>query len=209
KISYTDRSAPQPVAAWPAGPLEVRVAFDRPVNEDEVDAAHAQIIFGEYVRAADRLEVLKPPYKAVQEQSQYPRTNLRVASAHWSADRRTLSLTTDPPSYRATYALTLPLMHLHGVARPESSKGVAAVQVPDVLPKASGRATQREDSLANSQAAVDLAYTLNGVEAHWKNDKGQETWTGWLPHLDLDVSQALTKGSAEHERLFNLLDQPG
>src|SRR5439155_11956536 len=69
--------------------------------------------------------------------------------------------------------------------------------------------TQREDSLANSQAAVDLAYTLNGVEAHWENDKGQETWNGWLPHLNLEVSQALTKGSTEHEKFFNLLEQPG
>src|SRR5207248_9805716 len=32
KITYTDREHPQPVAVWPSGPREVRVAFDRPVD---------------------------------------------------------------------------------------------------------------------------------------------------------------------------------
>ena len=34
KIAYTDRDHPQPVFAWPAGPREVRVEFDRPVNPE-------------------------------------------------------------------------------------------------------------------------------------------------------------------------------
>jgi putative heme-binding domain-containing protein len=182
KISYVNRSAPQPVAAWPAGPMEVRVAFDRPVSKNHIDGSQAQITFGEYVRAADRFEVLKPPYKAVQEQEQYPRTSLRVASAQWSADRRTLSLNTDPPSYRATYALKMPV---------------------------SNSELSHDKNLGEPDSAIDLAYTLSGVEAHWKNDKGEEKWTGWLPHLDLEVSRALTKGSSEHEKLFNLLSQPG
>ena len=29
KISWTGKTLPQPVAAWPAGPREVRIAFDR------------------------------------------------------------------------------------------------------------------------------------------------------------------------------------
>ncbi|MBI3857268.1 MAG: PQQ-dependent sugar dehydrogenase, partial [Planctomycetes bacterium] len=49
KISY--RGAPQPVAAWAAGPMEVRVAFDGPVDPEEVGG----ITFGEFVGAADRL----------------------------------------------------------------------------------------------------------------------------------------------------------
>ena len=32
KISHTDPRAPQPVAAWPSGPMEVRVAFDKPIH---------------------------------------------------------------------------------------------------------------------------------------------------------------------------------
>src|SRR5438552_10766695 len=146
KISYVNRSAPQPVAAWSAGPMEVRVAFDRPVKENEIDGAQTKIDFGEYVRAADRFEVLKPPYKAVQEQGQYPRTSLRVASARWSADRRTLSLTTDPPSYRATYALTLPILQSGAVAGPESSKGVKTQQGLHALRKAAERASPIDNS---------------------------------------------------------------
>jgi putative heme-binding domain-containing protein len=182
KISYVHRSAPQPVAAWPAGPMEVRVAFDRPVDENQIDNSHAQITFGEYVRTADRFEVLKPPYKAVQEQGQYPRSSLRVASTHWSADRRTLSLSTDPPSYRATYGLTLPL---------------------------SPSEPRQDKVLGELDRAMDLAYSLNGVEARWKSNQGQDTWNAWLPHLDLDVSRGLTKGCAEQEKLFSLLSHPG
>ena len=39
--------------------------------------------------------------------------------------------------------------------------------------------------------------------------KDGEEWKGWLPHLDLEVSRALTTGSAEHEKLFELLKRPG
>jgi putative heme-binding domain-containing protein len=178
KISYTGKSAPPPILAWSSGPMEVRVAFDRPVPEDMIDVSKGEITFGEYVRAADRFEILKPPYKAVQDQGQYPRTNLRVASAQWSPDRRTLMLTTDPPSHRASFGLTLPL--------------------------ASGA---RHDP--GSTDAIDLGYDLTGVEVHWKGEKNGEEWKGWLPHLDLDVSRALTKGSADHDKLFELLTRPG
>ena len=34
KIAYADRDHPQPVLAWPAGPREVRVEFDRPVDPE-------------------------------------------------------------------------------------------------------------------------------------------------------------------------------
>jgi putative heme-binding domain-containing protein len=178
KISYSGKSAPQPILAWPSGPMEVRVAFDRPVPEGMLDASKAEITFGEYVRAADRFELLKPPYKAVQDQGQYPRTNLRVASAHWSSDRRTLILTTDPPSHRVSFGLTLPL-------------------------------ASRVSHGPGSTNAIELAYDLTGVEAHWKGEKDGEEWKGWLPHLDLEVSRALTKGSPEHAKLFEQLKQPG
>jgi hypothetical protein len=38
KISYTDPSAPQPIAAWAAGPMEVRVAFDKPLDPSVTNA---------------------------------------------------------------------------------------------------------------------------------------------------------------------------
>ena len=38
---------------------------------------------------------------------------------------------------------------------------------------------------------------------------GDGAWDGWLPHLDLAVARAFTAGSAEHDRLWELLKQPG
>jgi hypothetical protein len=36
KVTYRDRGHPQPVMAWPGGPREVRIAFDRPLDPDQL-----------------------------------------------------------------------------------------------------------------------------------------------------------------------------
>ena len=109
KIFYNDRDAPQPIAAWPAGPLEVCVAFDRPLDASLAASSQgAEIEYGDFVRAADRHEALRPPYAVVGQQLQTPRGKLRVAAARLSEDRRTLHLTTDPHGLRTHYALMLP-----------------------------------------------------------------------------------------------------
>ena len=107
------------VAVWPSGAMEVSVAFDEPIDPtitkrlDGID-----IEFGEYVSAADRLEMLKPPYEAVNRQEAAPRGKLRVVSARLSPDRRTLALTTDPHSQSVRYALRLPGVKAAGSALP-------------------------------------------------------------------------------------------
>jgi putative heme-binding domain-containing protein len=59
-------------------------------------------------------------------------------------------------------------------------------------------------------AGYDLDYTLDGVAALWWSDgDNRREWSGWLPHLDLEVAAAMTRGSAEHERLERLLAAPG
>ena len=109
KISYTDPKAPQPVAVWPSGVMEVRVAFDKPIDSALTNRTDGMSIeFGEYVSAADRFEVLKPPYQVVQRQEATPRGKLRVVAARLSPDQRTLTLTTDPHPQSVRYALTLP-----------------------------------------------------------------------------------------------------
>ena len=67
------------------------------------------IAYGEFVRAGDRFEALKPPYEVVAEQGRAYRGELRVASARLSDDRRTLVLTTDPHPIQAWYAVSVPL----------------------------------------------------------------------------------------------------
>src|SRR5260221_828951 len=62
KISYVDERAPQPVIAWPAGKDEIRVAFDRAIDKSvEGGLEGLSVSCGEYVRAADRLETMRPP----------------------------------------------------------------------------------------------------------------------------------------------------
>lgn len=180
KVSYTDPSAPKPVAAWASGPLEVRVAFDRPLDPAATsNLAGQRISFGEHVRAADRFEAHTPPYKAVQAQQASAKGTLRIAAAALSEDRRTLLLATDPHPGAVTYALTLP-----------GSKPAGSPE---------------------EGVAIDLAYDLTGVEATWDDgrDGSAPTWAGTWPHLDPDVTRALTAGSTEHERGLSLLDKPG
>src|SRR5258706_5192101 len=108
KITYTDPIAPQPVFAWRSALTEVRVAFDKPIDPAVTNTVlKNQIEFGEYVRAADRFEKLKPPYKVVQQQDATPRGKLRIVGATL-ADKQTLVLKTDPHPQPVTYALTLP-----------------------------------------------------------------------------------------------------
>jgi putative heme-binding domain-containing protein len=181
KISYSpEAEAPQPVAAWAAGSMELRVAFGRPIEPDITRRPDGvEIEFGEYVSAADRLEVLKPPYKVVGEQESSPRGRLKVIAARLDADQRTLILSTDPHPQSVSYALSL----------------------PDVRAAGSAASPARVD-LAYNLAGVEA--TWSGA-AH----PPAASWSGWLPHLDWEVNQAFLAGSAGHARLFDAVRRKG
>jgi putative heme-binding domain-containing protein len=185
KITYADRKAPQLVLAWAAGPREVRIAFDKPL-----DPAHLQdlvkqvrIEYGKYVRPGDRFESLRPGYAVVKMQLNAPRYQLPVLGAQVTSDRRTLILSTGPHPEAVSFAITLP-----GLGRPGEPK--AAKELPQV-------------------PQIDLGYDLSGVAATWRPDNQTTAWSGWLPHLDLSVARALTQPSAEHARLWTAVSQPG
>lgn len=182
KIEPADREHPQPVAVWAAGPREVRVAFDRPVDPAMLKNAVAGIRLeaGKYVRAGDRFETLRPGYKVVQQQLAAPRHPVAVRSAQLTPDRRTLVLATGPHAGAVHYALTLP-----GMGRPEAGTGELR-QVRE----------------------IDLDYDLSGVDARWQGADGQ-TWAGWLPHPDLSVARQFTAGSAAHDALWAAMQSPG
>jgi putative heme-binding domain-containing protein len=128
KITYADRKAPQPIAAWPSSPTEVRVIFDRPLDEKlagafertGTNASSPGIEFGEYVTAGDGLETLKPPYEVVTQQEATPRGHLAIRSARLDDQRATLVLTTDPHPLSVPYVLRIP---------DSSSLGANGVQV--------------------------------------------------------------------------------
>ncbi len=187
KVVYSDHDQPQPVFVWPSGAQEIRVEFDRSVDPESLRdvLAQSKLTGGRYVRAGDRFESLWPGYAAVQMQKLTPRYDVPLRSAQLSADRRTLLLATDPLSRASHYALILP-----GMVRPHAD----AVSDDDTLPQ---------------QPAIDLDFDLNGCEAAWTPADGSTAWIGWLPHLDLQVSRALTEGSATHDALWNAMTLPG
>jgi putative heme-binding domain-containing protein len=97
------------VAAWPHARDEVRIAFDRPVDPTITSRlAGITLDAGEYVRAADRFEVLKPPYEVVKEQLAAGWRNVKIGGATLSNDARTLIVKTEELPWRAWYAVGIP-----------------------------------------------------------------------------------------------------
>ncbi|WP_165225086.1 ThuA domain-containing protein [Aquisphaera insulae] len=183
KAAWSDRDAPQPVAAFAAGPQEVRIAFDRPLDPERLRelTRKASIEYGWAVGPGDRFESLRPGYEVVGRQIAAPRNELAVLSSRVSADRRTLSLATPPLRETVSYAVQLP--------------------VPGAEKAPAGSLRQFAD--------LDLAFDLSGVRATWKPASGDGEWSGWLPHPDLAVARAFTVGSADHDRLWEAMRRGG
>jgi putative heme-binding domain-containing protein len=186
RITHAEPSLAAPVLAWSAGPREVRIAFDRPLDPAHLVGLIKQIRieYGKYVRPGDRFESLRPGYAAVQMQLAAPRYALQVHAAHVSPDRRTLILATGEHREAVSYAITLPGLGRRGA---KAANNDELPQIPE----------------------VDLGYDLGGVGATWQPANGQAGWSGWLPHLDLDVARAFTAGSADHDTLWAGLNGPG
>lgn len=133
KISYTDRAVAQAERIWVSSPMELNIAFDRAIDPSITNRiSEMRIEFGEYVSAADRLEVLKPPYKVVAEQDAAPRGIFKVLSAKLSEDGRTLRLEAGPHSLAVRYALQMP-----GYDLAYDLKGAAWAVVPPARTHAS------------------------------------------------------------------------
>jgi len=110
KISYADKSAPQPVLAYAVSPTETQIVFDRPLEVLPSPALAAQCVvtMGKYVTAGERFESFRPGYEAVKNQRTMPRFELPVQSIHLTKDWRSLILQTAARTEAVNYALTLP-----------------------------------------------------------------------------------------------------
>jgi glucose/arabinose dehydrogenase len=166
KLTYSDPSYPQPIVVSASGPREVRIEFDRPVPPELLhDVLNvSKLSGGPYVRAGDRFESLSPGYAAVQAQNLAPRFDVPIRSIQLTPDGRTLILATDSIANAVYYALQLPR------SKPVSKFSNELPQHPQ----------------------LDLDFDLTGCEATWKPADGGPTWTGWLPHVDLEVSRQFT-----------------
>lgn len=179
-ISYRDTNAPQPVLAWNASPTEMRVTFDRPLDPAQLR------------NLAKQSKITMGKYVSAGDRFETLRPGYRVVQDELATPRYEMpvlsaSLTPD----RQTLALA---------TGPRHSAVNYALALPGV-----GRAAGTDE--LPQHPAVDLLTDLTGVEAEWK---GRATnWSGWLPHLDLQVARELTSGSAEHSLLWNNVGQAG
>lgn len=94
-----DSPRPALLLAWPAGPLEVRIAFDRPVGADLARTAVGRTI-----------PFFEPdaPGTARSGRPSKPLGLLRIAGARLADEGRTLVLATDPHPREAVYRPDLP-----------------------------------------------------------------------------------------------------
>ena len=184
KIFYSDTSVPQPVLVWAASETETRIEFDRSLDGSQLKEITKQIrvVQGRSVAAGDQFEVLRPGYQVVINQLAEPRYELKVFSTALESDGRTLSIRTAPRAHAVRYAITLPDLN--------SGRDVSGGKLRQV-------------------SSTDLGYDLTGTETTWRSGDGTETWTGWLPHPDLNVSRAFTTGSETHDHLWRTMKSSG
>ena len=187
KISFVDRTAPQPVLAYAASPTETRIIFDRAIDPLQWRnlGRESHVEQGVHVAAGDRFESFAPGYQVVKDQRKMQRGELAVLSTGIAPDLRSVVLRTAPRTEALNYAVTVP----------DGRRG--------------GATTEPAGPALRQQPAVDVLTDLTGVEVEWRDAEGTIRWTGWLPHLDLAVARALTAASDEHGRLFALLRQHG
>jgi putative heme-binding domain-containing protein len=170
---------------WAAGPQEIRIAFDQPLDPEALKGLAGKIAIegGEFAAAADRLETVRPGYATVEYQQNVPRFGVDVQAVQLTADRRTLILSTAAQFATVNYAIAL--------------RGIQ-------LSPAAGKASHQIQQLPD----IDLQYDLAGVEATYESPDGEKTMA-WLPHLDLDVARELTAASADHDQFWSRAAVPG
>ena len=186
RVRQIDPNAPQPLLTWTASPTELRVAFDRPIDPSTVRdlPRRGLIIAGRHVSPGDRFETLRPGYQVVHDQMATPRTPVEILSAGLSPDRRTLTLTTPAREAAQSYAVILP----------------SPAPKPSPLPGGKWVTPVPE---------IDLANDLSGLLVEWTPVGDSPRWNGWLPHPDLALSRDLTRGSGDHDPLWESLARGG
>lgn len=177
KVRYAKPDLPQPVAVWAENERQVRIAFDKALQPEQLTGLSSRIKIdrGPAVRAGDEFETFRPGYAVVQHQLISPRRRLEVTGLQVTPDRRTLILDTAPQGANEYYAISMPSY---------------ASETKDDRASTSGDIAQLP--------VIDLDYSLAGVQATLTQG-GAKSWSGWLPHLSSEVNHAFTDGSADHE----------
>ncbi|MFN7796939.1 MAG: ThuA domain-containing protein [Planctomycetota bacterium] len=192
KVRALVGKTPRPAMAWRSSPSEITIAFDQPLDPTRWKdlAKKIRIETGMYVRAGDRYENLIPPYAVVQSQLVASRKLLPVMSIGLSPDLRTLTIGFPQVSELQHVAVSLP-----------SSEDPNELSGSIIGDQASRMMQVQETEIDAAPFGVAVQWIPQGSES--------PSWSGWLPHIDLAVSKSLTIGSAEHDRLWELIREPG
>jgi putative heme-binding domain-containing protein len=136
KITYTDPRAPQPVLAASFESRGAIVYYDRPLDDSATNAWIGMTIeHGDYVRAGDQFESIRPGYKVVKEQQEAARAKIRALGSLLSPDNRAIHLLTEEHPEDATYAFTA-----RGISANDSAPTSADLAFDHAGVKASWRA---------------------------------------------------------------------
>lgn len=119
-----DKSAPQPIAAWSASPIEMKIAFDRPIDASKVAGEGVSIEAGKYVWEGDQHEWIFPGYEVVKAAKTSVRRKLKVTGVTVSEDQRMVTLATAPQPWNTRYAITLP-----GIAAPNTNQAGDTIEL--------------------------------------------------------------------------------
>lgn len=177
---FAAEDEPRAVVAWPAGPLDVKIAFDRPIDAKSVESLVDQTI--EYRADSARIEGSTPLGGGTKtkndSRADRPGT-LRIAAARVDDDGRTLVLATDPQPLEALYTAKL-----------TGLRAATATAKPFIV------------NLAYDLSGVEAAWDDGSADA-------KPAWNAWWPHCDPAVVKTLTAGSVEHERMLEFLNRNG
>ncbi|MEZ6124548.1 MAG: ThuA domain-containing protein [Planctomycetaceae bacterium] len=200
RIRHVQPDAPRPVTVSAAGPQEIQITFDRPLDPVSLKgiADRIEIQYGEHVRAADRFENLVPPYAVVRAQQLRPRFRLPVTGTTLTADQHTILIQTAPMTADVHYAVKMPLAQALNQRPSAERSGQQLFQHPQ----------------------LDVDFALRGIQAVWTPDEDQKapkslpstedlSWQTTIPHLDTDVCESLRTGLPPAEFQKASLEQPG
>ena len=177
---FAAEAEPRAVLAWPAGPLDVKIAFDRPIDAKSVESLVDQTI--EYRADSARIEGSKSlggGSRAKTDSSVDRPGKLRIAAARVDDDGRTLVLATDPHPVEALYAAKL-----------TGIRSATANSKPFIV------------NLAYDLSGVEAAWDDGTADA-------KPAWTAWWPDVDPAVVKKLTTGSIEHCKMLEYLNRNG
>ncbi|MCW1914926.1 c-type cytochrome [Luteolibacter sp. GHJ8] len=178
KIRHMDSTVPQPVLTWASDECTTVVGFDRALEGPAWDDL------------ASRIRIEGGPQVAAGDRFEAIRPGYAVVRGQMAQ-----------PRYRVLVESAL---------IGEDGRSIVIKTAPrrEAFGYAITLDAPRHEAGIPQAQAIDLAHSLNGLEASWSGAEGS-SWKGWLPHPDFSVVGELTRSSAVHADAIKDLTRPG